>query len=400
MTSANSNSFDLAWLLSPLEPQAFFSAYWEERPLHLQQRVSDYYQELLSAGALEQFINTADLRYPALQLAKAGHYYAAEAYTREIRHGSLRFAGVPDLARVAAEYRDGATLTLPALHRTWGPLQSLCARLEAQFDHAAHANAYLTPANASGFAPHYDIHEVFVLQIAGHKRWSLYEPPITLPYRSQPFDPNSYRPGALIATLDLHPGDLLYLPRGYVHTTATSDQYSAHVTIGITVYTWADLLRDHLPSPTEHPTLRKALPPGFAHRAELRPALRQGVLDAMAELGIAASPDPALEAFLQRVRGARSPRTEALRIDTRVIDLETTLRPPAREAYRLHSEAAHLALEFAGRRYLLPPAAAPLLQAIVAGERFRPRDLPDADEAARLGVSRYLYEIGFLSLER
>lgn len=38
------------------------------------------------------------------------------------------------------------------------------------------ANAYLTPPNSQGFAPHYDDIEAFVLQIEGRKKWKLYKP--------------------------------------------------------------------------------------------------------------------------------------------------------------------------------------------------------------------------------
>jgi ribosomal protein L16 Arg81 hydroxylase len=36
------------------------------------------------------------------------------------------------------------------------------------------------------------VHEVFVLQIAGRKRWQLYEPVIPLPHRSLFFKPELY----------------------------------------------------------------------------------------------------------------------------------------------------------------------------------------------------------------
>lgn len=401
MTGLNSNHFDLSWLLRPRDPATFFAADWEQRHLHLPNRGSAYYRDLLSAEALEQFINTADLRYPALQLAKDGRYFAAETYTRDIRHGSELFTRVPDLGRVAAAYRDGATLTLPALHRTWMPLQLLCTRLAEQLDHAVHANAYLTPGNATGFAPHFDVHDVFVLQIAGRKRWSLHDPPTRLPHRSQPFDPNSYRPGKLIATLDLQAGDLLYLPRGYVHSTVTSEEYSAHITIGVSVYTWYDLLRDHVQSAAEDPRLRSALPAGFAQQPEARAALRKGLLSAISECGLKVDADRLLESFLAHVQSARGPRPETLCINTRVIDSQTALRPPAPETYRLQCEAERTVLEFGGARYIMPTAVAPLMEAIVRSGSFRPADLPAAhDEAARLGVSRYLFDIGFLSLQR
>ena len=37
-------------------------------------------------------------------------------------------------------------------------------------------NAYITPPQNRGFAAHYDVHDVFVLQIAGRKTWRIHEP--------------------------------------------------------------------------------------------------------------------------------------------------------------------------------------------------------------------------------
>jgi ribosomal protein L16 Arg81 hydroxylase len=82
-----------------------------------------------------------------------------------------------------------------------------------------HANVCITPQNSSGFTPHYDTHEVLVLQIGGSKVWRIYDPPLKLPHRSQPFNAASHRlpprPRPRFE-LEMRPGDLLYLPRGYV----------------------------------------------------------------------------------------------------------------------------------------------------------------------------------------
>ena len=71
---------------------------------------------------------------------------------------------------------DGATLVLQALHRTWPPLVEFGARLAAELGHPVQINAYITPPQNQGFAPHYDVHDVFVLQIAGRKRWRIHAP--------------------------------------------------------------------------------------------------------------------------------------------------------------------------------------------------------------------------------
>jgi ribosomal protein L16 Arg81 hydroxylase len=224
-------AFDLTALLAPISPEDFFCEFWERKPLHLSRGSAQFYDSLLTNGDLETIISSSDLRYPAIQLAKNGSYLAPEAYTRNIKHGSEFFNGVPDLGQIQSEYRSGATVVLPALQRTWPPLRQLCEALEDELSHPVHANAYLTPGASPGFTPHYDTHEVLVLQIAGIKHWRVFQPAQPLPHRSQPFAPIGYVLPSPLLELELKPGDLLYLPRGYVHAAHTSGGHSAHVTL-------------------------------------------------------------------------------------------------------------------------------------------------------------------------
>jgi lysine-specific demethylase/histidyl-hydroxylase NO66 len=347
---------------------------------------------------LETMISTSDMRYPALQLAKGGSYLAPEIYTRNVKHGSESFMGVPDLQVVSEHYRQGATVALPAIHRTWEPLGLLCDDLQAQLDHAAHANVYITPGNAAGFTPHYDTHEVFVLQIAGRKRWFLYDPPIELPHRSQVFNPQGYTAPPPMAQLDLSAGDLLYLPRGYVHSTTTSESYSAHITIGISVYTWADLAKEYLQAGIDSPQLRGALPPGFASRSELKPLLREKMIAAMDKIRTGADTDKLIDAFTRRVRASRTKRPESFRADTFVIDSQSRLQAPTPSEYKITQESTKIVLEFEGRRHIFPTEALATLRAIAERPSFRTAELTQWSTAeARLGLSRYLYDIGFLT---
>ena len=71
-----------------------------------------------------------------------------------------------------AQLAGGATLVLQALHRTWPPLIRFGTELAAELGHPVQINAYITPPENQGFAAHYDTHDVFVLQVAGSKRWT------------------------------------------------------------------------------------------------------------------------------------------------------------------------------------------------------------------------------------
>ena len=293
-------------LLVPVRPETFFAQYWESQPLHVRRSESDYYVQLLTPRDVEAVISAGGLRYPAIQLARDGGFFPPETFTRTIRSGGDFFTGIPDLDRIRAEYQSGATISLPGFHRAWAPLGTLAAAIEAEFDHAVHANVYITPGNAIGFSPHYDTHEVFVLQIAGSKRWRIHKPPLPLPHRSQPFDPRGYVPSAPLCELDLVPGDLLYLPRGFVHTTETSDSFSVHVTLGITVYTWIDLLTEWVQLSKHSPSFRRALPPGFAGREDVRKSLGDQLRRMNAELQSITDYDTFVDGFSQRVQSARN----------------------------------------------------------------------------------------------
>ncbi len=77
-----------------------------------------------------------------------------------------------------AQLAGGATLVLQALHRTWPPLIRFGSDLAAELGHPVQINAYITPPENQGFAAHYDTHDVFVLQVAGSKRWTIHSPVI------------------------------------------------------------------------------------------------------------------------------------------------------------------------------------------------------------------------------
>lgn len=151
-------------------------------------------------------------------------------------------------ARLAQLFAEGATIVLQGLHRTWGPIVDFAAELAEDLGHPVQANAYITPPQSQGFSAHYDVHDVFVLQLAGEKRWIIHAPVHPWPMRNEPWDAGGRRERVAVAAtrepaLDvvLRPGDCLYLPRGYLHAAKALEGVSAHLTFGVHVWT-----HDHL----------------------------------------------------------------------------------------------------------------------------------------------------------
>ena len=72
-------------------------------------------------------------------------------------------------------------------------------QLEETLGHPAQANAYYTPRAAQGLPVHHDTHDVFVLQVAGEKRWLVYEPALELPLQDQRYSAELGEPGEPVA---------------------------------------------------------------------------------------------------------------------------------------------------------------------------------------------------------
>ena len=99
------------------------------------------------------------------------------------------------VSEVASRFDEGATVVFGQLHRRVPALARLCASIGKIFGSRVQTNIYFTPPHAQGFRPHWDTHDVFVLQVAGAKDWSMYDTKVTFPLKGQGFDPDQHEPG-------------------------------------------------------------------------------------------------------------------------------------------------------------------------------------------------------------
>jgi hypothetical protein len=394
----------IASLLHPIPLDVFLSTYWEKRWLFVQRGHEEYYQALLTNRNLEDFISSPDARYPAIMLAKDGVYYPPQAYCDDVKMGYVTFSGVPNLRKLSAEYGKGATIALPSFDRSWSPLADLCMRLEQELDHGANTNVYITAGQTAGFPPHYDTHDILVLQIAGHKLWRIYEPTIHLPDVSQPCDPKNYSPGPVLTEIELRAGDLLYLPRGYGHAASTSASHSAHVTIGIHVYTWARILKETDPSCVRLEVFRKSLPPGFASRRELRPAIKEQLQRMAPGRFTDSNFERVFDSIIRNVNQVRRRPPGRFRADAIVISMNSLLKAPPEHRYHLsrpidhHHNSGVLTLDFDGNKYSFPVQLEALFNAICSRGNFRLKDLPGGlNSEGMVDLACYLQNIGFLT---
>jgi ribosomal protein L16 Arg81 hydroxylase len=225
---------ELDWLLEPLTVECFRRDYLEVRSLHLSGRAPDRYASLFSLTDAEQILwsHEAQLARSVILLKNGERIFPVA-----VGPGGLR-------SWVNAHYVDGATVLLPAVGRFLPSIARFQRSVLGFVGGTVIVNAYLTPPNAQGFEPHFDPHDIFVLQIAGSKRWRIFDPVVGLP---TPAQARAVAPSELahpVATPLLNAGDLLYLPRGFVHEARTQDEASIHLTVGFEAPTWADVIEE------------------------------------------------------------------------------------------------------------------------------------------------------------
>jgi bifunctional lysine-specific demethylase and histidyl-hydroxylase NO66 len=299
--------------LIAVDRDQFASQYWGQQPLlsPADDLPATGFAELLDAQAIDELVSKRGLRTPFLRVAKNGATLADRAFTGPGGVG----AGIADQVsddKLVRLFADGSTLVLQALHRLWPPILEFCQRLAAELGHPVQANAYVTPPQNQGFSAHYDVHDVFVLQIEGEKRWRIHQPILESPLRDQPWadrkaqvERRAQEPPLIEALL--RPGDCLYLPRGYLHAATALGGVSTHLTLGVHVWTRyalaGQLMDQALQTLANNPAVRGSLALGIevADPTELREDVEL-VTAALADAVKHADIDQMSEALLRSAR--------------------------------------------------------------------------------------------------
>ena len=161
---------------------------------------------------------------------------------------------------VWSNFSDGCTLRLLCPQQHNDHVHKMLSTLEDEFGCMVGSNVNLTPGGGTnqGFAPHYDDIETFIIQREGYKHWRVYEPMNkleTLPRESsRDFTEEDMKGIEPIIDVELGPGDLLYMPRGWIHqaNTCRRDHHSLHLTASaMQNWSWVDLLELIMPEAVE-----------------------------------------------------------------------------------------------------------------------------------------------------
>lgn len=385
----------LASLLAPHPLQHFLDHHWERRFLHVQGRPDDARAGLVTLDAVDAMLTARVNRHPDVSLVDARDPVEPEDYSDD--------GGLVDPVKVAKLFAAGATIILNNLDQLSPAVRATLSRLEAELGIHAQANLYLTPGGAQGFAPHFDSHDVILVQLVGQKQWRLYDSPRGLPMRGERFDPAATKPGERSADLLLRRGDALYIPRGLMHdAVAADDGPSLHVTVGLHAFRWSEVLLEALAAQAlADPELRAGLPLGAlgAGADDLGEAMR-----ARAERALRAM---RWDDVRGRLRG-QFDREHKEHLPGLVTDAVAPITPETAFARRPGARAEvtpdgdALVLAVNGRSTRWPGAVAPMLAAALAREgTFRMADLgDDLDDKGKVTLLRRLLAEGAVAIAR
>jgi hypothetical protein len=389
-----------------VDPATFAARHWDSAPLLSRAAdLPDGFTDLLSAEAVDSLIVEHGLRQPFFRLVRDAS--AVGGVTRTAVAGNRTIGDLADADAIRAEHADGATIVLQSLHRIWPPVARFCRDLAAELGHPTQCNAYVTPAgNAQGFAYHHDTHDVFVLQVAGRKRWRIHPPVLELPTKNQPRSGDGLVAAGQEPLIDteLLPGDALYLPRGYVHAAATTDVPSIHLTVGVLATTWLDILADLVSScgPQEL-ALRHALPMAPVEAGTAEPESAAGFRKQAAEWLGGLPADQVEAAIRRRVAKAAPPEPlgpMAQAAAAAAVGAHSGVRPRRGLAWTLEPAGDRVALGVPGKRIELPGVAADLVRRALSGpttpERLAAAD-PVCDTDDAVVVVRRLLREGVLA---
>jgi len=110
------------------------------------------------------------------------------------------------LAVVADNFRRGATIRVSDLQKFDERLERFVREVQRYFAARSQINLYLTPPSKTGFAPHFDITDVFVVQCAGRKEWKIfhsYTDKTELPLLDILWEPDRYKPSGSTEVITL-----------------------------------------------------------------------------------------------------------------------------------------------------------------------------------------------------
>jgi lysine-specific demethylase/histidyl-hydroxylase NO66 len=377
------STFDLTFenLIHPISRQEFLDGYWGRATLLVQQGKSDHFRDLFSLADFDGCLRTA-ANVPSNVL----HVVASPGSGRPT---TLTPVSAVEKEQLYESFLSGDTIRIIGAERFCPAIDLLAGSIQGALDASVGANLFLTPAHSQAFPMHFDTMDGFIVQVAGSKRWRLWEPTYLKPLKSSmseqhvtPFmekDPSKLK---LLDDLVLNAGDVLYIPRGVYHEAIALDELSLHITYSLRSVSWLDFItRAFELAALEDAELREELPVGFATShgvQEAMPALFERVMQRFQDK---ADFHKTLRSMVEKQIGSQVFPPDGhfcalARLDE--VGPATLVERRRSLPCLVEDNGTTAAIKFGSRQVQGPRALLPVLQFIRDHKWFRPSDLPES----------------------
>ena len=150
----------LDWVLEPLSVEKFLDDIWAKDHHHIRRNRPDHFEALLPV-TVDTLLESFRHEPSAVRMARGKDKKGPDSY--RLADGSL------DLDGIRSDFAAGYTIVLDGVEKYLRPVGTLARSIEVALHYPTQVNAYVTPPQSTGLVPHYDDHDVLILQIQGSR---------------------------------------------------------------------------------------------------------------------------------------------------------------------------------------------------------------------------------------
>lgn len=362
--------------IAPMSASDFFESVFGQTSIHLSDRPASVFDDVLTVDDISTYLNSnpqPDLIQVITEDARAPQ----EDWTR--MDACLDAAPLVDANALMSLIDRGMSVRLSSVHRSIPKLKAFCHGLEQDLRMPVRANVYITPPGRKALAPHYDRYDVFVLQINGQKRWTLFDHQVPNATLETPKMSSASSPATEQAHMALRPGCLAYVPRGLIHSAETVEGVSIHVTVGLLHPTLGNVLEAVAARCWHDSDLREAVPHGYSNDADKERSV-QAIVAAMTRLASPEFVDQALDEVQAGARGkmispVKTPLERFLRAKSLTMESAFVLSAGGQISCEDQDDIS-MSVQFRDDSFVAPVFARPAIDLINNGSRFSAHQLP------------------------
>ena len=231
-TSCGKSCFE--WLISPQDCDSFTSHFWEKKPLIIKRKKLDYFSGLISRRTIENYVKS-DSGFAVGSLILNKGTAENKEIVAETQIDSETFSRMLD--------DEGWKCQVVHPQQRNAKLHALLERLENWSGTVWGSNMYFgsTGSDENGFEAFSDNVELFVLQLDGQCHWKIFEGEQKLSRDSgSEYTEDELGPSVLDEILEA--GDILYIPRGFIHSCQPTSKYAYLTLSTYQNQSWCDFL--------------------------------------------------------------------------------------------------------------------------------------------------------------